>query len=408
LQNPEPTSMTVMWLTNHDATGWVEYGPVGGPQQTAYSVHHGLIDANETIHRVTISGLTPGTRYQYRVWSQDIRSWKGYFVELGDRISSEASEFRTSSPGTGELSFLVFNDIHDNRTTLPDLLKVNGQRPYDLVFFNGDILNCIEREDQIVTVLNDVTRYFGSRIPLIWVRGNHETKGARARALPSYIELPQGRYYYSFDSGPVHFIILDTGEDRLGAPAEGGLKDFDAYRREEAKWLDDEMRTPSYREAAFRVVLGHMPFPLARQPDGSDHPVVSPDKTMLTWYSSALDATGMIDANAQFGPLMNEGKVDLFIAAHVHNGGIVHPGIAGVHDYPIVTGGGSERSDRTVIRVDVDGDRLRATLLCSAAGFNERSIDIRAKKRKSDKAHQSGRRTPAGGDGGVKTGPIHM
>lgn len=383
--------MTVIWLTDRDATGWVEYGPVGGSKQKAVSVHHGLIDANERIHKITISGLTPGTCYQYRVWSQDIRSWKGYYLELGDRISSEMAEFHTSSPVASGLSFLVFTDVHDIRSTLPELLQLNGQRPYDLVFFDGDILTCIEREDQIVTFLGDVTHCFGSRTPFIWVRGNHETYGARSRALPAYVGLPQGRFYYSFDYGPVHFTVLDTGADRSESYTKSGLitefgAQFDAYRREEAQWLRDEIRTPAFREAPFRVVLAHIPFPLAMQPDGtSEHPVISSDQTRLTSYSSALNSRAIIDANDQFGALMNEGKVDLLIAGHVHTGAIVHPGIAGVHNYPIVTGGGSTKLDRTLIRVEVDRDSLRTTLLGPGSeGLNEKSIEIRTRKQKAD------------------------
>ena len=396
LQNPESTSMTVMWLTNRDATGWVEYGPVGGSDRKAVSVHHGLIDTNERIHKITMSGLTPGTRYQYRVWSQDIRSWKGYNLELGNRISSEAAEFQTSSPAASGLSFLVFNDVHDIRSTIPDLLQLNGQHPYDLVFFNGDILTVIEREDQIVTFLNDVTHNFATRTPFVWVRGNHETYGARARALPSYVGLPHGRLYYSFDYGPVHFVVLDTGADRSETHLKTGLiqefgAQFDVYRHEEAQWLRDEIRTPSFRNAPFRIVLGHIPFPLAIHPDGSpEHTVVSSDQTRLTYYSSSLNARSINDANEQFGALMNEGKVDLMIAAHVHNGAIVHPGIAGVHDYPIVTGGGSTKLDRTLIRVEVDGDRLRTELLGPGSdGLREKSIEVRGRKQKPETTHES-------------------
>ena len=87
---------------------------------------------------------------------------------------------------------------------------------------------------------------------------------------------------------------------------------------------------------------------------------------------------------------MNEGKVDLLIAAHVHNGAIVQPGTGGQHNYPIVTGGGSTKEDRTLIRVEIDGSRLRATLLWSGM-LSEKSIDIRAQKQRSEstqKPHQ--------------------
>ena len=134
--------------------------------------------------------------------------------------------------------------------------------PYDLVFLNGDSLSHLETEGQVLErCLRPASELFASRTPLLLVRGNHETRGAFARELGRYLDLPDGRFYYSFDHGPVHFIVMDTGEDKEdGHWAYSGLTGFDAYRQKEAEWLAREVASPAWRQARFRVLVAHMPF----------------------------------------------------------------------------------------------------------------------------------------------------
>jgi hypothetical protein len=59
-----PTSATITWTTNEDATSYVEYGVT-----TATGVAGGA--APVKAHTVTLAGLTPVTTYVYRVRSSD-------------------------------------------------------------------------------------------------------------------------------------------------------------------------------------------------------------------------------------------------------------------------------------------------------------------------------------------------
>jgi len=57
-------------------------------------------------------------------------------------------------------------------------------------------------------------------------------------------------------------VRMPPGEDKGDSGAEyTGLVDFDAYRREQAQWLRQEIGTQAFRKARFRVALAHMPFP---------------------------------------------------------------------------------------------------------------------------------------------------
>ncbi|HEY9170989.1 MAG TPA: metallophosphoesterase family protein [Verrucomicrobiae bacterium] len=349
LQSPSETSMAVTWITSRDATAAVEYGPPGGALKTAFSSRDGLVDGVARVHRVVLPELQPGTAYCYRVVSREITGFRQSRVEFGETIASAFHEFRTFDRRKRDFSFVVFNDLHDQPATIPELLKVAGTQPYDFVLLNGDILSYIADEGQIAAVF-DQAAGFASAIPLVWVRGNHETRGRFARQLPAYLASPNGRYYYAFDHGPVRFIVLDGGEDKVDGHREyGGLADFFRYRHEQAAWLKAEVKTKAFRQAKYRVVFCHMPFPnkIAADPSRYNEP-----NTFL----------GMADAFEQFGATLDHAGVDLMLSGHTHAAAVIPPE-PGRHRYPIVQGGGPRGTDRTVIRVNVSRAGLEAAIL---------------------------------------------
>lgn len=349
LQGPAETSMTVVWLTSRNARAWVEYGPPGGELKTAFASRDGLVEGIERLHKVTLSDLQPGTRYRYRVVACEITHLRHWKVEYGSTVASEFQEFRTFDRRKREFSFVVFNDIHDQPVTIPELLPLAGEKPHDFVLLNGDIVSYINEERQITDVF-DQAAGFAATTPLIWVRGNHETRGTFARQFPGCLASPNGRYYYAFDHGPVRFIVLDGGEDKVDNHREyGGLADFFRYRREQGEWLKAEVKTKAFRQAKYRVVFCHMPFPNKQAADPARYK--EPD-TFL----------GMADAFAQFGATLDKAGVDLMLSGHMHRPAIIPPE-PGRHRYPVVQGGGSRGAERTVIRVRVGAAGLEAAIL---------------------------------------------
>jgi hypothetical protein len=270
LQNPSATSMTIVWCTNKPSVSWVEYGTgesrptfpaFGSLVHIARSSRHGLIAANETLHRVTIEGLKPGRTYPYRVVAKEVLEFAPYEVLYGQTAAGDMREFRTLDPRAEAFQFDVFQDIHGDPGRLNGLLQIPGGDATGLYFFNGDTVNDLPRESSIFDGFLDVAvSRFASRVPFVYVRGNHDTRGPLARRLEEYFPPRDGRFYSSFDHGPVHFLVLDSGEDKPDdSPVYAGLADFDAYRREESEWLKAEVRSGAYANAPFRIVIVHMP-----------------------------------------------------------------------------------------------------------------------------------------------------
>lgn len=349
LQSPTDTSMAVTWITDREATGVVEYGVEGGPLTTVFNSTDGLINANERLHQVVLRDLKPGTQYRYRVVSRDIVKFEPYKVTYGETATSEFKTFRTLDATKRSMSFIVLNDLHDIPESIPLLVKLVGAKPYDLAIFNGDIISYVEDEATITKMMDSAVQTFASEIPMVWVRGNHETRGKYARQFKSYMASPNGRYYYSFDHGPVHFTVLDSGEDKIDEyPAYAGLVDFFRYRREQGEWLKQEVQSAAFKRAKYRVVISHMPF--AQKP-GQRQTREVPDPFL-----------GMDDAFKHFGATLNAAGVDIMFSAHMHRAAIVNPE-EGWHNYPIVRGGGPKDAGRAAIRVDVDDKTLTATVV---------------------------------------------
>lgn len=319
--------MSVRWITAKPCYGWVEYGENGSFDKKQHAVKEGLVNAYNRIHEVVIEGLQPGKVYNYRVASKDITDFQPYKLTYGEIIQSETSSFSTMDPTAKEVSWLVLNDIHDRPKSFAHLMQLNKDDNYDFVFLNGDMFDYQTDEKQIIDhLLNPCTDCFASKKPMLFVRGNHETRGKYARNLKDYFSSPGGQYF-TFQWGPVFAIALDTGEDKEDThPVYAGIVDFDAYRQQQAIWLEKQLQSKEFRKAKYRVVMMHIP----------------------PFYSGT--GHGAMHVRSMFSPLFDKYKVDIVISGHTHTYGI-HPPVTGQHNYPIVIGGGPTEGKRTLIKV---------------------------------------------------------
>ena len=358
LQGPAQDSMTVMWLTSGESTSWVEYGSdKNNLDKKAVSVKAGLIDAGITLHKIRITGLQPGRKYFYRACSKHILKFGAYKVKFGRTVKSDIYDFCTLDPKKKSISFVVFNDIHENVENFKARFELIKNKPFDLVFLNGDHLSTVHSEQQIVDkLLKPCTELFAHRVPFILVRGNHETRGSFSRMLSNYVDYPQQRYYYSFDDGPVHFVILDSGEDKEDSHwAYSGMNSFDGYRDQQKIWLEKEIRSRSFRKAKFRVCLTHIPFFKPKD-----------------WYGPA-------ECRRKWMGLLNKGKIDLHISGHTHKYEILQPK-RGEHCYPVVIGGGPKKGQGTVTCVAAGKKKITVQVL-DDTGKTIGTLEVKKKNR---------------------------
>ncbi len=340
LQGAQENSMTIMWITNNESRGYVEFGEQSANEQTRFSSSHGLVDVGR-IHKIKIDNLKPATQYKYRIVTEEVADFMPYNVNYGDTITSEEFTFNTVDKAAEKVSFLIFNDVHENANTVADLLKTTNTTDYDYVFYNGDIISHIDDENQIRDALLDPSiKSFAHEKPFVLVRGNHETRGAFSRDLPKYISSKEEKYYFSMIIGEVFILVMDSGEDKKDSDVEySGLADFDSYRTEQTQWLETQIQREDFKKAKFRIALMHMPI-----------------------YGAPDQQDGVDDAAEKWGPLFNQGKLDILLAGHTHAFDVIEPN-APLHQYPIVIGGGNNPGERTVMQVKAEGELLQVLMI---------------------------------------------
>lgn len=295
---PSEDSVTVVWMTDTPCHSKVVYG-TDALDREADNAEHGLLPIGLR-HAVRITGLEAGKTYRYRVVSTRVVKMKSYWPEKGLSVEGPVSAFTTFDRGKSAFSFVAITDTHEDVARLAGLVKPVDWSRTDFLAHLGDAFHGIENQEAIWSkFLDPVAKTLAFTKPLLYARGNHEARGPGARSLTDYVPIPEGRFYYARDHGPVHFVVLDTGEDKSDSTnVYAQLNVFKRYREEELAWFDRHVRTePRMRGAPFRVLLMHAP----------------------NW--------GWTDnQGARWTEVANRGKFDLAISGHTHRFAHTLPG----------------------------------------------------------------------------------
>lgn len=200
--------VTVVWATSKPALSWVEVAEDDG--RSFYAAEHerryetvaGRKQARKTLHSIRLKGLRPDTKYRYRIFSQEVREWKyNDKVYYGDIAASNVYSrqpfaFSTLPTSGCDLSFVVLNDIHGRADYMTGLCRPIDFAQIDFVAFNGDMSNSTESPEQLYRDFIDTSvGAFASETPILYNRGNHETRGIYADHLPEYFPKVGGNYY---------------------------------------------------------------------------------------------------------------------------------------------------------------------------------------------------------------------
>lgn len=338
--------VTVVWATSKPALSWVEASPADSLNAPAlrqaryYQTVAGRKLACRTLHAVRVRGLQSGTDYRYRIFSQEVQSWPDVNnVTYGKTLDADASrrrayEFRTFPQAGSGCSFIVLNDIHGKADYMTRLCKSVDFSKLGFVAFNGDMSSSVESGEQLFKAYLDASvSLFATGTPILFTRGNHETRGIFADSLGDYFPGQDGRFYGIYRYGDVCILLLDCGEDKTDDHTEyNGLADYDAYRIEECEWLKKAVRSDEFLSASARIVLLHIP-PMAE-----------------AWH-------GSVHLNELFVPVLNEAGIDLMLCGHDHAYSFRPAGEQGMR-FPIVV-----NDNKSYVRCDVADSLIRVQVV---------------------------------------------
>lgn len=335
LQNLGANGVTIIWTSNKPAVPGVNITGPDGKIRFVRNSHDGIIDAGGMTHKVRVDGLESGKSYKYSIHSVQIMKYQAYKVYYGDTLVRKPETFATPDLKSDKVSFLVVNDVHNNSGKLASYIKKGNIGDKDFCVFNGDMVDFLQSPEELFTgFLDSAVAYFASVKPFYYVRGNHETRGFKAREIKNYFDFKGGKYYYGFDYGPVHFTVLDCGEDKPDNNKNYfGLADYDTYRAEELEWLKKEVKSEAFRNAVKRIVIVHMPVLKAEKQN-----------------------SGMKYLSDYFGPVLHDAGVNLMLSAHTHRNTFYEAGKSGF-SYPLLV-----NSNNSFIEIVVDRKEIKAVV----------------------------------------------
>jgi len=205
-------SRTIMWQSdNSEADAVIEYRLIGADTtQTISATDKAFTDDGSTtyIHEGTVTGLTPNTKYEYRVGYGNDRRSDWYSLETAGASVYDVLIYPDSQSGDySQWEEIVKDSAHRNPRTA-------------LYISMGDLVDNGEHAYQWRTWLNSI-RPLSANVPLATTLGNHEMytldwKMREPYAYLNYFAVPSNgnetfnRRYYSYDFGDVHYVVLDT------------------------------------------------------------------------------------------------------------------------------------------------------------------------------------------------------
>ncbi|MCF0168611.1 MAG: metallophosphoesterase, partial [Bacteroidales bacterium] len=307
LQAVTEDSFTVVWTTNWDAVGWVELAPDDGShffecdRPKYYEMKCGKKTVGK-LHKVTVSGLTKGTTYRYRILNQSVITAPDD-KRLVFGITSGNDPFRlkpytvtTRDSEAESCDFMIVNDIHANDSVFRALVGNVIAEKQDFVVFNGDMVSAMDNEDMLFNgYLRSANELFAHNIPFYYNRGNHEGRGLFSYHFLDYFPTSTGETWFMVRQGPCAIIFLDCGEDKPETDdSYFGLDCSDNLRTREAAWLEKAVKTKDYVDAPVKIVVMHAP----PQPKGG-------------WHVNA-------EIREKIMPILEKADVDLMLSGHIH------------------------------------------------------------------------------------------
>ncbi|CAO2839920.1 unnamed protein product [Amaranthus hypochondriacus] len=266
--NPESVKSVVHYGTLkypliHEATGYSQVYSQLYPFEGLQNYTSGII------HHVRLTGLKPSTLYYYRCGDPYLSAMSG-LLHFRTMPIPGPNSYPAKIAVVGDLG-LTYNStatISHVASNNPDLLLLVGDVTYaNLYLTNGtgsDCYSCSFPQSPIHETYQPRWDYWGrfmqhliSRVPIMVVEGNHEIEEqvdhktfeaySTRFAFPSEESQSSSTFYYSFNAGGIHFVMLGA---------------YIAYNEsaDQYKWLERDLAKVDRDVTPWLVVAWHPPW----------------------------------------------------------------------------------------------------------------------------------------------------
>lgn len=238
---------------------WVRIG-----DDCYYDDSNGIIRSAVTTHRITVPAEKLDSECRYTVCYRVVTDRKPYFSDT-DKVTEVEYSFRPIKPGKVIAYHIsdAHNDVDGPVSAAKLFEKETGA--LDLLILNGDIPNHSGDVSYFDTIYEIASQITHGSIPVIFSRGNHDTRGIYAEKLADYTPVQNGNSYFTFRLGGIWGIVLDCGEDKSDThPEYGNTICCHEFRKRQTAFLKSIISNSATEYEAdgveHRIVISHIPF----------------------------------------------------------------------------------------------------------------------------------------------------
>lgn len=303
----------IIFVTPQKGIGWVE---IDGAEYLEKTVG-GLIQSEKLVHKILVPHEVLDKSQKYTVCFAAVAARLPYFPKTSP-IQSKTFSFK-SPAGKKDLNVYHLCDTHTRITPPARACEYFGDE-LDLIIMNGDIPNHSGSVEMLTKIHELCEKTAHGSIPIVFSRGNHDTRGEAALDFIDYTPNKDGDFFYTVRFSNVWAVILDCGEDKPDSNVEyGGMICFEPYRKKQTEFLKKLNETKPYLAPGIdhRIAICHIPL-------------------YSSWNLFAKDIY------AQWLDELNAMGLDLMLCGHDHQT-LYHPDGKdtgfGKMDFPIIIGG---------------------------------------------------------------------
>ena len=291
----------IVFSTSDSAIAWVEIG-----DETYYDLYAGSMRSVDKVHKIEVPQTVLDAAGGYTVCAQQM-IYRGPFGGHKGKILSQSYDFYPVNDADG-LNYFAISDVHE--AVDPAIRAATAQGEHlDFIVLLGDLVSMVETEADAQLANELAHGITGGEIPVIYARGNHEIKGEYSEVLYKYVGSRNQSYTYPVTlSDAVCAVVLDLGEDHEDDWWEYyGTAQFDLYRAEQTRMLEDILAEGTYADYPYRMALCHIPI-------------------------TYVEDDGLFESfRLEWTELLNEMDVDICLGGHLHKlwpmlPGAVEPG----------------------------------------------------------------------------------